>query len=162
MEINKQLFDLGCLLDEVTDLEIAYLSFQKIAKEELKYRGLVDTVTIADVLNDTIEVALLLAKRERNKTEPNHARFQALNTGVRRFQSFLMDGKYTIEHAIETAAKVAFLAACFKHNQPTSFKNLVDANTLLEDPNFNFLNRYRKIKNATYLYWFNTLMLMKK
>ncbi|MFK7980172.1 MAG: hypothetical protein AB8G86_09345, partial [Saprospiraceae bacterium] len=155
----KQLFDLGCLLAEVTDLDIAYQSFQKIANKELVYRDLVDT-TVADVLDDTIEVALLLAKRERNKTEPNHSRFQALNMGVRRFQSFLMDGRFNIEQAIETAAKIAFLAACFKQQQPASYKNLVAADTLIDNPKFNFLNRYLKIKNATYLYWFNTLKII--
>ncbi|MFK7982772.1 MAG: nucleotidyl transferase AbiEii/AbiGii toxin family protein [Saprospiraceae bacterium] len=160
MEINKQLFDLGCLLDEVTDLNIALQSFRQIAKEELIYRRLTDT-TIEDVLNDTIEVALLLAKRERNKIEPNHSRFQELNTGIKRFQSFLMDGRFNIEQAIETAAKIAFLATCFKHNQPESFINLIDADKLIEDQNFNFLNRYRKIRNATYSYWFNTLELQK-
>lgn len=161
MEISKQLFDLGCLLDEVTDLDIAYQSFQKIAQEELAYRGLSDTITIENVLDDTIETALLLAKRERNKKEPDTSRFRELHNGLKRFQSFLMTGKFNIEQAIETAAKVAYLAACFKHAQPKSFTNLAEANNLIENQNYNFLNRYRKVKNTTYLYWHNVLKMEK-
>lgn len=154
MEISKQLFDLGCLLEEVTDLDITYQSFQKIAQEEL-----VNTITIQTVLEDTVATALLLARRERNKVEPNASRFQELYNGLKRFQSFLMTGRFNIEQAIETAAKVAYLATCFKHKQPELFTNLVEANNLIENPAYNFLNRYRKVKNRTYAYWYNVLKM---
>ncbi|MEM1122188.1 MAG: nucleotidyl transferase AbiEii/AbiGii toxin family protein [Bacteroidota bacterium] len=159
MEIGKQLFDLGGLLDEITDLNIAYQSFQKIAQKELIYRGLSGYTTIEMVLNDTIETALLLARRERNKSEPDASRFRELRNGLQRFQSFLMTGRFSIEQAIERAAKVAYLATCFKHKQPESFTNLIGANDLIADPKYNFLNRYRKVKNATYLYWYNILKM---
>jgi len=39
MEVMKQMYDVGTLLDEFTDFELVYDTYFKVAVEEIFYRG---------------------------------------------------------------------------------------------------------------------------
>src|SRR5690606_30305065 len=60
-EIIKQLFDIGCLFDEVENVEEIALSFESIGKKEINYREL--KIGLTDVLDDIFNTSLLIAKR---------------------------------------------------------------------------------------------------
>jgi hypothetical protein len=61
MEIIKQLYDIGNLVDNVTDLETIKTTFKKFAKTELAYREM-DTLSDKDVLEDIYQTALYIPK----------------------------------------------------------------------------------------------------
>ena len=61
MEIVKQLFDCGSLFEAMTDYGEVRTSYNRIAKSEMDYRGLV--FSPEDVLKDTIRGSLCVASR---------------------------------------------------------------------------------------------------
>ncbi len=87
-EIIKQLFDIGCLFDEVKSVEEIALSFEKIGAKEIKYREL--EIGLSDILDDIFTTSLLIAKRTKNTEEPDKTIFTELTTGIRRFEGFLI------------------------------------------------------------------------
>lgn len=157
VEIIKQLFDLNYLILEATDFNIAYQSFKQNAQKEILFRSLNDTTNLHTIIDDIVETALLLARRQRNN-EHQLVLFNHLKDGVLRFKSYSIDGSFHIEKAIEAAAKIALLAACFKTEKIHEFdRTLLENPPLIQSQEFNFLNKYRKIKNGTFSYWLKTL-----
>ena len=63
MEIIKQMYDVGCLFDEIDNVSMVKDVFNAFATVELKYRG--NTHTISDVLDDTFYTALAICFRKR-------------------------------------------------------------------------------------------------
>jgi predicted nucleotidyltransferase component of viral defense system len=61
MEMIKQLYDIGNLFEEVSDIKVVAETFKKIAQTEMKYRELSGDVSI--VLNDIAQTVLCLATR---------------------------------------------------------------------------------------------------
>src|SRR6185312_12861440 len=62
-EIIKQLFDIGCLFDLLTDIEVVKKSFTNSALGEIKYRPERNIASVKQVLLDTIDTAILIAKK---------------------------------------------------------------------------------------------------
>ena len=164
MEIIKQLFDLDCLLLEVSNLSTVKASFAAIGRKEMVYRNSLPSLTLQSVLTDTVETALLLARRDRNRLEPARSHFSFLQTGIQRFNAFLISGGFNLEQAIEASAKVALLAACIRENRLDAFRqwpgDALPQDLLIEVPEYNFLNRYRKIRSGTFYYWYRALQVM--
>ena len=117
MEICKQMFDLGKLFENITDMEMVKKSFSAFAKAELSYRSLDKDfssrkLTEADVLWDSINTCTIIARRERNPTAESKKKFTDLNLGIRSFGgAFLMTGNFRIEDALAASARVAYLNA---------------------------------------------------
>src|SRR5208282_4995115 len=64
MEIIKQLYDIGNLFDEMSDIKVVAETFINIAQTEMKYRKLQGDVKI--VLDDILDTALCLATRGKS------------------------------------------------------------------------------------------------
>ena len=82
MEIIKQMYDVGCLFDEIDDISMVKDVFKAFAAIELEYRG--NTHTISDVLDDTFYTALAVCFRKNIQ----NTNFTVLNNGL--FQSSLI------------------------------------------------------------------------
>ncbi|XBX04023.1 hypothetical protein QMP26_26315 [Enterocloster clostridioformis] len=48
MEVMKQMYDVGTLLDEFTDFDLVYGTYFKVAAEEISYRG--NDITVGDAI----------------------------------------------------------------------------------------------------------------
>ena len=48
MEVMKQMYDVGTLLDEFTDFDLVYDTYFKVAAEEISYRG--NDITVGDAI----------------------------------------------------------------------------------------------------------------
>lgn len=103
LEIIKQLYDIGCLFDKMTDLSVVAETYGKISRMELSYRRMEENPIIA--LQDTRETAMCISTRGSAGT----GNFAALQNGISRLRSFMYLGKYQIEQATVDAAKVAYL-----------------------------------------------------
>ena len=162
-EIVKQLFDIGCLVDEANDIEIVYHNFTAIAKKEISYRNL--TITPNDILDDIIVTSLLIAKRERNVEEPEKSNFTEIKSGLEKLTHSLYKEPYQIENAISSSAKAAYIAAKLKARDFSPIKrfNKEEIKTLEIVGEFNFLNKLKKQDDlSAFYYWYHTLSYIEQ
>jgi len=110
-EIMKQLFDVGCLFHMVTDLEVFKKSYRETAKGEIAYRPEREIKSIDQVLNDTIDTALIIARKDILKEDDEKEKYEEIRTGIDQFRHFVFVGKFGILEAQVASAKAAYLAA---------------------------------------------------
>lgn len=158
VEIIKQLFDIAFLMDNIIDLKMVQNSYNKVAKEEIKFRKL--ELSATHVLEDTQEVCYVLSTRDTKSEE-----FKHLQLGVSNFTNFTIT-RFNIEEAITAAAKVAYLAEVLKNNKIRSverFKNPMEVKEwLIEDQQYNKLNKLKKSNPEAFFYWYKALNISNK
>jgi predicted nucleotidyltransferase component of viral defense system len=162
MEIIKQLYDVSNLINYCDNISETKMSFNTIAKHQIKYRNL--TITENDVIDDIFDTALVLAKRNKNKTEPNISYFRDLQSGIIKFESYLIKSNFKIEDAIAASAKVACFTQHLKTSENTTFEKFDENSDVfkleISNTEFNFLNRLKKTNKQAYFYWYKCLLLM--
>ena len=162
-EIIKQLFDVGCLFDEVENIEMIANSFSNIVAKEIVYRSL--DIQADDVLNDIIQSSILVAKREKNKEEPHKSNFREIQQGITKFDSFLMRGKFKIDEAITVAGKAAYIAAKLKAKDysPIDYFEENKLDGILIEGELASFNRFKKLPDkAGFYYWYKASLLITR
>jgi hypothetical protein len=152
MEIIKQLYDIGNLVDNVTDLETIKTTFKKFAKTELAYREM-DTLSDMDVLEDIYQSSLCIATRGAD----GKGDFEQLQLGIQRVKGFIFSENYQIEKAIAHASKAAYIATLIKHDAKTieKFANpLQMKDWVISEPMNKHLNRLKKSNPEAFFYWY--------
>lgn len=159
IEIIKQLFDVSKLIDSCSNILAVKTTFEKIAKEEIKFRNL--NITPENIISDIFETALILAKRDKNKTEPEKSQFRELQKGIKNLVNYLIKKNLRIEQAIASSAKVAFFTEIMRQNKFSDFKLYGNKNDIenlnIENPNYNFLNRFKKTNKEAFYYWYKVV-----
>ncbi|MCF8267227.1 MAG: nucleotidyl transferase AbiEii/AbiGii toxin family protein [Ignavibacteriales bacterium] len=152
MEIIKQLFDIGNLFDNVTDLETVKITFKIFAEKELEYREMND-LSERDVLEDIYQTGLCIVTRGSD----GRGDFDQLRQGILRVSGFIFSENYHIEKAIIHASKTAYLAALIKHDagkiqkysHPSEMKDW-----FINEPLNLKLNRLKKSNPESFFYWY--------
>ncbi|SDR69249.1 Nucleotidyl transferase AbiEii toxin, Type IV TA system [Gillisia sp. Hel1_33_143] len=170
MEICKQLFDLGKLFENITDMSIVKASFSAFSKAELSYRSSdkdfsSKNLKEKDVLWDSLNTCAIIARRERNPTAETKKKFTDLNLGIRSFGSaFLMTGHFRIEEAMAASARVAYLNALLLQPEITEIEYYEgqDISTLtIEKEDWLFLNKLKRQPDKTiFYYWYKAVELL--
>lgn len=154
MEIAKQLYDVGRLFENVSDLQITTQAFRKIAVVELSYRSL--GTDIGQVFNDIRQTALCISTRGK----AGEGNFDLIQDGIIRVKSFMYKQRYLIDDAIIDVARAAYLATLIEKGIPEIelySKNPADIKDLVIQPSFT--NKLNKLKNnlpEAYYYWAKT------
>lgn len=158
IEIIKQLFDINSLLDQTNNIETIKKTYDAVAEQQFKY--LKKELTPDSVLKDTIDTALILAKRNNNKGE-DLEKFQELQGGITKFNNFLMSGNFRIEKAQSASARAAYLASKLQANDYSKLKVYEPdadlANYEIKNQAFGFLNRFKKTNREAFFYWYQYL-----
>ncbi|MBN2778323.1 MAG: nucleotidyl transferase AbiEii/AbiGii toxin family protein [Bacteroidales bacterium] len=161
VEIIKQLFDVSFLIDEVKNIKSVLDSFSKTASKEIEYRQL--DISDNDILDDIINTALMIARRERN-TGDDKKKFAEISNGIRSIANFIMKGNFRIDEAIEASAKVAWFAIKLKNKDFSDLKIFDDkieiASMQIEPAEYNYLNRLKKSNKAAFYYWYQCIVNM--
>jgi len=150
MEIIKQLYDIGNLVDVVTDIETIKTTFHKFAQTEFAYRNIEKTPE--DVLNDIYQTALCLVTRGTD----GNGNFDDLQKGIQRIKNLIFAENYQIEKAITHASKAAYMATLIEHNATSleKFDNLQQIKDLTISEPFNTkLNKLKKSNPEAFFYW---------
>ena len=164
MEICKQLFDLGKLFENITDVAMVKKSFSAFAKAELSYRSTDKDfskrkLNEKDVLWDSINTCAIMARRERNPTAEKKKKFADLSSGIRSFGSaFLMTGHFRIEEALAASAKVAYLNAIILQKEDVEIEYYENQDTkelVIKNPDWAFLNRLKRQPDKSIFYYWN-------
>ena len=151
MEIIKQLYDIGNLVDVFIDIETVKRTFHKFAQAELAYRN--TNQTPEDVLNDICQTALCLVTRGLD----GNGSFDELQKGIRRIKMLIFSENYHIEKAIIHASKAAYMATLIKHNASSldKFDNLKQLKDWIIGEPFNTkLNKLKKSNPEAFFYWY--------
>ena len=165
-EIMKQLFDVGCLFHLLTDMEVFKKSFTESAKGEIAYRPERKIQSVEHVLRDTIDTALLIARKDILKTKDEKAKHGEIRTGINQFRHFVFLGRFEILEAQVASAKAAYLAAIILTDQKDELKifskEIPLTDYLITNPDYNYLNKRLKFvaEGEALFYWFHTIKLL--
>src|SRR5690606_5378245 len=155
VEVIKQLFDVAFLFDNVSGLKTVRSSYHKVVAEEIKFRKL--ELSVDQVLEDTQEACYVLATRNQNSGE-----FRHLQLGISNFVNFTISN-FNIVEAITAAAKTAYLAEVLKNNEITELEKydnpLQLKDWLIENQQFNKLNKLKKSNPEAFFYWYKVMVL---
>jgi len=154
-EIIKQMFDVGQLFDKIGDFELVVKSFQHHVKKEIDYRN--PSLTADNILDDILKTCVEVVMEQQTE----------LKKGIKSFGSWTIARPFRREEAIETAGKIAYMAAKIKTNDINSLLYF-DAETmskkdyLIQNEDYNFFNK--KVKNAknAMFYWYHMVEIMTK
>lgn len=156
LEIIKQLFDIGLLFDEISDINLVAETFHTIATKELFYRGLNSLLPI-DVLVDSFETACLIGMRGFG----HEIEFSELKSGIRKLTGYIYAERFTLDSAILCAAKAAYLTSLIRkrESQISRFHPSYDMSSLLIlDHKYNKLNKIKKTSPEAFYYFYQALM----
>jgi hypothetical protein len=160
MEIIKQLYDIGNLVDNISDIEIVKSTFKSFATTELLYREL-ENLTVQDVIEDIYQTALCIVTRGAD----GKGNFDELQKGIQRISRFVFSENYHIEKAIVHASKAAYLAILIK-NGATKIEKYDNPNQMKEwiiGEAMNLkLNRLKKSNPEAFYYWYKIYELKTK
>lgn len=160
MEIMKQLYDIGNLLEVVSDAKIIKSTFYRFAATELRYRNQSDVKEI-DVLEDIMQTSLCIVTRGIE----GKGNFKELLLGIQRVSGFIFSESYHIEKAILHASKAAYLSALIsndvkaveKFKDPSELKDW-----LITEPMNTKLNKLKKSNPEAFFYWYKIYELVKQ
>jgi hypothetical protein len=82
--------------------------------------------------------------------------------GILQFRGYLIGGNFHVDHAIESAAKAAYLAAKLKLNDFSPLNRYEGGEVIFqfETMPYNTLNPLRKIKSGSMHYWSQVATLL--
>jgi hypothetical protein len=124
-----------------------------VVQEEIGFRKL--DITAKEVLEDTWEACYTLAERNEKSAD-----FKQLQKGITNFTNFTIE-QFRIDHAITAAAKAAYLTKLIQSENEIKaerFKNpLKIKDWLIEDPEYNKLNKLKKNNPEAFYYWCKAL-----
>ena len=151
LEIIKQLYDIGRLYDKVENLEVTAKAFSQISTVELSYRNLPDDKSL--IFDDIRQTALCLATQGKEGVgNPD-----MLIRGISRIKSFMFRRKYSLENAMEDAAKAAYLATALEKGVNDIVRYNGDQASIadLELPSTisTRINKLRRPAPGAYFYW---------
>lgn len=158
MEIIKQLYDIGNLADNVSDIEVIKSTFMAFAKTELSYRDL-DNLTEQDVLDDIYNTALCISTRGTD----GKGNFNELQKGIQRISRFVFSESYHLEKAITHTSKAAYLAISIKedskkiekYNNPLEMKDWV-----IDESMYTKLQKLKKSNPEAFFYWYKIFKML--
>jgi len=152
MEIIKQLYDIGNLLDVVEDVGIIKSTFYKFAAQELVYRNQIDTKE-GDVLEDIYQTSLCIVTRGSD----GKGDFNQLLEGIQRVSRFIFSESYHLDKAITSASKAAYLSTLIKFDSKSveKFKDPMQIKDWsISTPMNTRLNRLKKSNPEAFFYWY--------
>ena len=158
IEIIKQMYDIGCLMDVVTDISVVSKTFNSIAKTEIEYREL-KGVTPTNILEDIFQTALCISVRGQDGI----CDFKELQTGIRNIIHFIISESFHIEKAITVASKAVYIS-CLIRTEQKEIHKFISPDTIkdwiIEQPFNTKLNKLKKTNPEAFYYWYKAIKLI--
>lgn len=160
MEIIKQLYDIGNLVDVATDMQIIKPTYNTIVKTEIAYRNLKD-IPPAEVLEDTYQTALCISLRGAD----GKGNFEELLKGIQAVRGFIFSEPFHLDKAVTSAAKAAYVSQLIAKDEK-EIEKYTDpqqiAEATIEAPNNTRLQRLKKSNPEAFFYWWKATQLKNK
>ncbi len=160
MEIIKQLYDIGNLVDVAKDISTVKVTFSTFANTELKYREKKE-LNKNDVIEDIFQTSLSIASRGLS----GKGNFEELQHGIQRLTGFIFSEPFHLDKAITFASKAAYIATLIKNNakeiekfdNPNQMKDWV-----ISEPLWESANKLKKSKPEAFFYWYKISQIRTK
>ena len=165
-EILKQLFDIGCLFDNLTDIEVVKKAFNNCVKSEMEYRPERKIDTSEQVLRDTIKTSLIISQIVYLSSNETKQELKEIYTGINQFRHYVFEGTFGLMDAKLASLKAALLATIiltdFKAEMPKFNSNISHSEFLITHPDYNILNKRLKFvaKGEALYHWSQTIRLL--
>jgi predicted nucleotidyltransferase component of viral defense system len=159
MEIIKQLYDVGSLIDMVKDIDIVQKTFNKYVITESGYKSI--KADPHAVLEDIFQTSLLLGTRGKE----GNGDYNALISGISQVKQFIFSESYHIEKAIIHSAMAAYLSMTIKLGLSSleKFKDPLQIQDWIIEQSFcTRLNKLKKSNPEAFFYWYKTYKLTTK
>jgi len=158
MEIVKQLFDIGELFNESTELGEIMGSYKAIQKQESIYHE--GHPSLEKIIEDTIGTSLSFCQ-SRLKGGIVNSKVEELHQGIKQIQSYLMGSPYRIDEARISASKAAFIATAILLNQRNMHlkdvrfdrSKIVELKDVQLGGRFEILNKLKSTQTEAFYYW---------
>lgn len=157
MEIMKQLYDVGNLVDIAEDGVLVKQTFENFASTELEYRNQ-EGLTVDDVLDDIYQTSLCLVSRGAD----GKGDFDHIQTGIQRVSRFIFSESFHFDRAITFASKAAYMSALIKSDKKVieKYKNpAVMKDWTIGEPFWPKLNKLKKSNPEAFFYWYKIFEL---
>ncbi len=152
MEIIKQLYDVGNLVDAANDIKIVKETFSNFARTELAYRGKSE-LNENDVLDDSFKTSLKIASRGIT----GEGKLEELLLGIRRLKGFIFSESFHLDKAVTFASKAAYIATLIKYDAK-EIEKFNDPNQLkdwsISEPLWKGANKLKKSNPEAFFYWY--------
>ncbi len=161
-EIIKQIFDLNFIFDKFTDLKSVLENYKLVFSKQIKYRNLDIELNVA--LKDTIETAIMIAFGRCNvfRNAEDKDKYNEIITGIKQFKQFSAGVPFGLDEVVSASSKIAYLASVLLSGLKKPFKKFEDTESitdyLIEDPDYNKLNKIKAIPGAA-LYYLNKTLI---
>jgi hypothetical protein len=157
MEIIKQLYDIGNLVDQMQNPAITATTFHAFAKTELGYRNIDGDTSL--VLDDIFDTALTIS----TKGQLGNGNMDALMHGIGQLKQYIFSENYHIEKAVIHAARAAYATSLIRMGEKTVQRftepmEIKDWN--IANQQYNKLNKLRKSNPEAFYYWYQALTLL--
>lgn len=153
IEIIKQMFDVGNLFNQMTNVEVVKSVFEPIAQSEINYRS--TSVNIGDVLEDIYQTSLCISRQGQE----GDGNFTELQIGIRNIRNYIFSERFEQNKATIAASKSAYVAMLISKVQTQvafyeSPNQLID----LEIPGTR-LGRLKRNNPEAFFYWYQAKKL---
>ena len=156
IEIIKQMYDISCLFDEMSEFNDLYNSYIKIANTEILYRN--ESISVDDVLKDTIESSVCIASRGQYGEDYN-----LYLDAIKGLSQHIFDFNFTGEMAVLRACKVMYIASCVLKNKES--KKITDINkyhnTDISKSKYAKLGKIRNLEPLGFAYIVEAINILK-
>jgi len=165
-EIMKQLFDIGCLYDEIKDIEVVKQSFRNSVKSEIEYRPERKIESAEQVLQDIIDTSLLISGIVNLSKNEESLPLGEINSGINQFKHYLFERTFGLMEAKVASSKAALLAVIIlkdhKGDLPKFSPDIPLTDYMISNPDYNHLNKRLKFvaQGEALFYWFQTLKIL--
>lgn len=159
MEIIKQMYDIGCIVERADNASVILSVFLDIARKEIEYRD--NKCSPEEVLDDIINHSLEICLRGNY----GKADYAVLSKGMIQVKSFIFSEKFHLEKAITYAAKTAYIATVIKYEQKLidkfDIKNIQEMKEWQIDGHLsNKLNKLKKSNPEAFFYLYRMSAIM--
>lgn len=157
MEIIKQLYDIGNLVEQMQNPGITATTFHAFAKTELGYRNIEGDTNLT--LDDIFDTSLTIS----TKGQLGNGNMDALMHGIGQLKQYIFSENYHIEKAVTHAARAAYTTALIRTGEKaihrfTNPMEIKDWN--ITNQQYNKLNKLRKSNPEAFYYWYQALTLL--
>lgn len=160
MEILKQLYDVGNLIDISEDIDLVKGTFESFASTELEYRDHQEK-TSEDVLEDIYQTSLCIVSRGA----AGMGDYEQLNAGIQRVSRFIFSETFHIDKAIIAASKAAYIATLIRAKKGVTEKygdSHIMKDWSIGEPFWPRLNKLKKSNPEAFFYWYKIVELRRE
>jgi hypothetical protein len=151
VEAIKQLYDIGNLFDQSSNIDTIRQTYHHVAVKEIENRGL--SITPDEVLEDTARFANIVGHTGSIEQEE----YNSFAKGYKDFSKFVVDLRFDVSEAVLAAAKVAYLVSLIKAER-VEIEHYDESIDMSDWSLEGDLGEYKYTNPESFFYWYKSMI----